>query len=392
MRELDEKKFADSNPAIKNRCRTVVSQLRNLLKFNDCEIRKDVFLRFDPKEPSIDWEEHALSRDIPDDRIIATIIQYYPTAILISADFGCDLKAQAKNIKTIKLPDELMIEIKDKISDENKKLKEQIVVYENKSPLLSIKFQNDNKYENYHSFSVRSINEYDSNQEKIKIDTLKSSLDYLTITEETSYPDRNTLGYLARSLLPSKEDLKNYNNDLDKYIKKMKEYYHLFWEYKERMTHFFEIKLVLVNDGTVPAEDIDISLHFPDGFEMRNKIPIAPSEPNKPQKPKTAYERMNDLQFYMPSLAPRISDYPLPYNVHDNSPTITKTHSYDVDFNILSLKHTFSFELDSLFLFYPDKSSIHPFPFTYSIVAANHPKPFEGTLNIVFKKLGDGEK
>jgi hypothetical protein len=93
--------------------------------------------------------------------------------------------------------------------------------------------------------------------------------------------------------------------------------------------------------GTVPAEDIDIHLHFPDGFELVDSAdyPKPPTEPNTPYKPKNRL----DIPGLGISGFPRIH-IPNPQNMNIDSerPTIRKSNSYDVDYNRSYLKHNYN--------------------------------------------------
>jgi hypothetical protein len=64
------------------------------------------------------------------------------------------------------------------------------------------------------------------------------------------------------------ESIKKYNEGLDsfftgyeRYLRKLAEFYA--WESRTAA-----INLVLLNEGSKPADDVDIFMHFPDGFEL----------------------------------------------------------------------------------------------------------------------------
>jgi len=104
---------------------------------------------FIPSEPSVDWEKEGLSSQIPDDRIIASILEqnkYFHNIILITSDLGLKLKASNKGIKCMSLPFEYRIKIKkDKKQEEIEKLRNRITFLENKLPITKLKILTDNK-------------------------------------------------------------------------------------------------------------------------------------------------------------------------------------------------------------------------------------------------------
>ena len=100
---------------------------------------------------------------------------------------------------------------------------------------------------------------------------------------------------------------------------------------------------ILNSINIISNEDIDIFIHFPNGFQLFNShnMPSPPRKPKVPDKPsKNLIDRMNRLQNFdlMPplSFSNRIAKH-VDYNV--NAPDIQKSKSYDVSINVKKLKH-----------------------------------------------------
>jgi hypothetical protein len=211
------------------------------------------------------------------------------------------------------------------------------------------------------------------------LDEVKSNYPYLVADD----PYKNPFEIITRSMFALTAD------QIDSYNKKLYEFYLEYesalddiLEKKIRKNFTFEIELVLNNIGNTPAEDIDIHLHFPDGFELfesdetDNDINL----PEPPHMPK------NGLDFSFP-----IMNYPtinsigtIKGNSNFNSPTIKKTNSYDVDFHRNNLKHGYSENLESLSIVFKSRADIENFKIDYEISAGNMPNKLNGQLNVIF--------
>ncbi|MDQ3534210.1 MAG: hypothetical protein M3421_01120 [Bacteroidota bacterium] len=152
---------------------------------------------------------------------------------------------------------------------------------------------------------------------------------------------------------------------------------------KKKLT--FEINLGLINNGNTPADDIDIHLHFPDGFKLvetgniKSKIEF----PEPPYKPKNRMDIGFPSWLSVPSMSPIAN---VGNSIKFDSPTIKKTNSYDVHFNRKGLKHGYTEELKSLSIVFERHKDIKNFPIEYDISAGNIPNELIGKLNVTFGK------
>lgn len=72
------------------------------------------------------------------------------------------------------------------------------------------------------------------------------------------------------NLIP-KEEIERYNNEVDKFIPAYTKFISRNLEFENLKRRTFKLDIALANDGTSPAEDIDIYMHFPDGFQLLKK-------------------------------------------------------------------------------------------------------------------------
>jgi hypothetical protein len=140
--------------------------------------------------------------------------------------------------------------------------------------------------------------------------------------------------------------------------------------------------LIVVNSGTCPAEDIHVSLHFPDGFMLYDEKhpPKMPEEPAAPSKEMNLFPHSSLLSSlpYMPDIRAR---FPQPRD--PSVPKIRKTNSYDVEFEHEKLQHGFIWTFAPLYVAFDSWESAKSFSIDYVIRAANMIDAEEGALGVV---------
>jgi len=386
LRELDQKKFSAYDINIRNRSQQVISKMLEMKTSKTInKIKKTLDLMFISKEPSIDWEKKGLSAQIPDDRIIASILgqkNNFKNIILVTSDIGLTLKASNKGIKCISLPDEYRLNIKkDKKQKEIEKLRNKITVLENRLPILKLKILADNEPANFIKITLNQITAPSEDELAEKFKVIKDELKYK--------PSSNTFEIFTDLLSYPKVEIERYEKDLDKYIEEMLKYYKKEYKFKEIQSRLIELKFLIINEGNQPAEDIEIFMNFPDGFKMFSEdgIPRKPKEPEKPIPPRSTIDMLSKIS-YIPKTAfpnltiPSIDNVGVNRNL-SSGPHIRKTNSYEVKYRVDKLKHRIQKYLKPVYVLFESIDQAKPFNISYSILADNLPEPSNGNLNIV---------
>jgi len=386
LRELDQKKFLGNDINIRNRAQKVISKMSKMAKNNKIyKIKNNLGLMFIPNEPSIDWEKQGISEKIPDDRIIASILEqnkYFHNIILITSDLGLKLKASNKGIKCISLPFEYRIKIKkDKKQEEIEKLRNRITFLENKLPITKLKILADNKPVEFINITISKIATPSEDELNGKLKAIRHELQFK--------PSSKNLGIFSDLLLYTKDEIERYGEDLNEYIEEMYKYYQQEYKFKEIQSRLIELKFLIINEGSQPAEDIEIFMIFPDGFEMfsEDEIPKKPKEPEKPIPPRSTIDMLSKIS-YMPKTAfpnltiPSINNVGINRNL-SSGPHIRKTDSYEVNYRIDKLKHGIQKHLKPVYVLFESIDQAKPFNISYTILADNLPEPSSGNLHIV---------
>jgi hypothetical protein len=145
-------------------------------------------------------------------------------------------------------------------------------------------------------------------------------------------------------------------------------------------TRTIRVKLVLRNEGTCPAEDIHILLHFPDG-RMPYDEEHPPKEPQEPSAPSKEMFPNSSLFTSLPDIRVGL---PQPHN--PNLPRIRKTNSYEITYECEKLKHGFIWNLMPLYVVFDAAESAKSFSIDYTIHAGNMIDEETGKLGVVIEK------
>jgi hypothetical protein len=185
------------------------------------------------------------------------------------------------------------------------------------------------------------------------------------------------------------DSVRKYNRDLDgffveyeKYLRRLALFYA--WEGQTAI-----INLMLFNDGLSPADDVDIFMHFPDGFKLfdEDDCDSEPEAPKPPPKPMSLMEQaaagyqFTGFNFRNPQVFDQRRLLSRRSNV--SGPKIQRTSSYDVSVHVGRAKHGIEVPLEVMYLTFNPGVARRGFSIDYSIHASNLPKPSIGRLNVI---------
>ena len=382
VQELDRHKDQHRSSKMRDRCRKVLKNIR----LYTIEGRNDVNAIPYP-EPNVDYGSLGLDKDINDDRLIASCIhavqsEDYDNVILVSADTGPIIKASQLDIDFIDIPEEFQLpSVIDESDSEIKRLKLQVERLKNLHPKLSLVFPDGNTRIRFNLPEPISLSEDDILS---KIENIKRTYAIKSFIKNKSKTDAIS-ALLQPSILsaqPSQSEFDRYNSELPRFYKSYESYIRSYEFNKNIELRTIKLNIIISNTGNVPAEDIDIFLHFPDGFDVYDKFnkPIMPDEPSPPEPPKNTFEMMSSLSSIMN--IPYHGSGPIsPRNV--SGLDIRKTNSHDVRFKINRLKHNMEIGSDPIYIVFDDFASASSFTIDYSIIAANTPNELEGKLHVI---------
>lgn len=367
--ELDKHKDSHKSAKIQKRARSVCKKIQAW--DGSGQVTDSIQFQFVVK--TSDPKKHDLNPDSADDRFLADILEFdapQEDKILVAADMNMILTAKHLGIITeeidenFKLPSNL-----DPLEKENRELQRKLNRLQNALPKLKVGLiisENDCDVDPNPIFQI-SKPELISDAE---IDDEVSHLKFERFTQTVK--DFPSAFYSI-----SQKEINKYHEELSQYPDCYKKYLYELREHQKRCGIRFQI--AIINNGSAPAENVDVSLRFPNGFEMylEDDVPDSPRKPNLPQKPMTMAERMK-ASMNIPSLY-QVPDIKLP-----TSYTLKRTNSYEFTDSFRLIKHNEKAILPELFLFFPSYEQVKSFQCTYRITVANLPDIVDGVINFKF--------
>lgn len=399
VHELNKHKDSHPKPRIRSRASDIIKKLLGLFENSLSEaINSSIIIRLEDREPQIDFSFHQLSKEVNDDELIASIL-YLKTespdkkVILVTSDFGLILlgKAKRQGIETYRLSDSY--KLLDESDPNEKKISElqaELTKLKHTMPKVSLVFNHGKDHR------VFSLTTPQPALTHIEIEKLLAEVKnkYPPIQNTPQETQSQDIQAAIRSLKTmygvTSDDVDSYNSELLEYY----ETYIQFLQERENYENFIgrtcELDIWVSNRGTAPAEDMDIYMHFPDGFELfsEKKLPISPRPPKPPSKPRTAMEKMLESSRSLESALManiRSFDGPEPPS-NISSFDIRRTNSYDVHFHVERLKHNIAEATDKIFVNFASYDEAKSFEIDYSILVANLAEPTKGKLYVVIEK------
>jgi len=179
------------------------------------------------------------------------------------------------------------------------------------------------------------------------------------------------------------QDIDAYNKEREEFFAKYDEYFSKLLQWEEQAGLTVGVDLTLSNDGTAPATDIDVFLHFPDDilvFEA-DELPKGPEAPDPPRRTDTLMH-FSALTGYGPSSLLRS---PLAYlpNVNFNSSASANQERHRISYWSKNLKHGFTEKLDAVYFRFPNRQAVRQFEAEYEISSAELAQPASGKLHFV---------
>jgi len=383
--ELDKHKRG--NDKISERAKKALQSFEEIINLNQKEIKKNVFIEILNNKPKKEvYKKNDLDFVEQDHRLFASMIEYksinnIEEIFLCSDDTGPRIRANQFGISLITLDEKSRIA--SETTDQEKKLiklEKENLLLKTKIPNLSLVFKNEDKDDVFIKIPIENWENNKKEFVKSEFEKIQKKFPKLEFRKiHTGF--QINIEFLSLSV----EQINYYNKNLDKFFTDYYKYLNDLFDYNEKLQLANSLKIYIKNAGTVPADDIDIHLHFPNGFELidSDDFPIQPIEPEPPYKPKSRLDMPGlGLSIISRSGIPTINYDKT--NINLSKPTIRKTKSYDVNYNFRYLKHNYDIPLNELMVIFQNKESIKSFKIDYVITAANMPQSIRGILSVVF--------
>ena len=176
-----------------------------------------------------------------------------------------------------------------------------------------------------------------------------------------------------------------YASDRAKYLREVKNAARVEWLWQERIARSIEVCLVLRNEGSAVADDIDAHIHIPNGPDVSTDAKPDIPEIQQPTPPRSQFELIAEgMQF--PDIMPRYDGWlpsrpSAPSNV--SAPRIRETNSFDIEVHVGRAKQHQENALVTFRLEFPSIESARSLTLEYQIHSASLPEPVSDKLHVV---------
>ena len=408
VRELDEHKDQHRTPKIRDRAQAALKKIEQIALGETPTLLSDGIELEYAREPTVNFQEYGLRVEINDDHLIANCLSYRHSepdinVALISGDTGARLKAGQHEIEAMALPEKYKLSSAlDADEKEKRQLQRRIQQLENRFPKLKLAF-----FDEANQFSAtlqqpRAMAEEEIQQRMIDIKNRYKHRER-PVVPKTEPQDYSPLARFARiqSLTnnfgnfagPSSEEIARYNKDLDEFHEEYEIYLREHGVSASLLRRTIRLDLCLFNYGTAPAEDIDVFLHFPDGFKLYDgdNKPQMPEVPEPPRPPRTQAEIMQDRMNIRDFSSLTRTPHYLPTQSNVSAPEIKRSNSYEVAYEVERLKQHMNESLDPLYVVFDSFESAASFRVDYRINVADLPDETTGALHVTIATESDNK-
>ena len=386
LQELEEQKVINRSSKLRDRAADYIKWLHQFVRRPDTEVRAGVRWWFLPNEPQLDFSAERLSQTIADDHLLATVLDYTRqsdvSVLVATADLGLEVKLRSRGIGILELPDDLRLPAEpDPVELENRNLRRQIARFEARMPKLSVEFEGGAQH--------HALSPPDPNANCVaSLDQVRADNPYMHGTQAVARR-QDSVGAafrefqrLTQQFGVSAERADMYNEELEQYFNQYQHYldHHAAW--RETLSLHHMVKLVIANEGTARASNIDVDLFFPDGTRPvdQDDIPKEPKAPKAPRRPQGIIEMhgLGGSDFVSPLMTSNLHHL---INHNDDGQPIVGTDGDSVRIGYSTLKHGFSVTSDGLMFRFADAATVRAFSVEFRLSADELPDALEGQLH-----------
>lgn len=423
LNELDKHKDEHRVRRIRKRAGTVSAKLFEYFETNKSEVRPGVVLEFLPFDPQVNFANYHLNPSRQDDHLLAAVLQLREEKeglcpVVVANDFNLLMKAKQLGIETYRLPDDLkLLEEPDAEEQQIRELEREVNrMRKAAAPDLRLCFGPGG--DNHVAFMLPSPKLLNGLLLGFEVALLRLRHSKALPPEQViSFVERRklreaagelknveqaaemlfTLGEMMGQIDPS--EVERYNYELEEYFRAYAQYRKDSIEYENAWARTLLLEMELVNEGTCPAEDVDVTLEFPEGVTLltEGSFPPMPVEPHPPTPPQTlgmmtgaliakGVRKSVSLLKPKPGPVPQLSPGHLSARATMIPSIVLSADRRRAEFKVPKLKHTLRTRCVTLYAFLNSFEAAGSFTIPYRAVAANIPQPVTGCLHVKIEK------
>ena len=397
VQELDKHKNTHQSRKIRDRASDSLKMIKSCMDSSEKELWPGVRLELVARPPR-DLEQQGLNIDWRDDEFVANVLKYkmdHPLdrVVLISHDVGPQITAIQLEIETAEIPESWRIPAEDDpLVKENRRLKNELMKLQNAQPELILRLSEMQDDDEHIDFEIACPTENEiPDKAKIIAELRKSYPEQHPPDQKEAAPAKlpqigSLMAKTSSGSIPVSE-YKRYNQELERYFLNYERYLDRLTDFPSQPGRTLSLHLEVRNLGGAPATDVDVYVHFPDGFSLytEDELPGKPKEPKAPKEPQTATQKIltQTLKGFERNLF--IPSYQPSFGVKKTF-SLMQTKSYELREHFDKIKHGYLMRIRPIFLIFDSFDEMTSFNFDYKIAVGNLPENINGQLNVIIRK------
>jgi hypothetical protein len=395
LRELDKHKDSHPSRTMRERVRGVIAQLKPLVApGSGGHVRAGVNIEFyHPPIPAEQFTAWGLNPDVPDDRVLAAAMALQASrpdarVVLMTRDSTAQILGAQIGLEVIEIPGELELKPEpDPLERQLQQLRQENARLLDTRPHLSLRFSGgDQKIEITLPGPV-----IDPDDDEVERRLNQAAWAYPALNELRQRRARQHRAGQNARILPSVLDageVDRYESERAQYLTNLRAYFESLGRFRARYRRRFQVEFTLSNDGIVPADDITVTLSFPDGCDVETESTALgpPREPQVPVEPNAPRSR----GYYDPA------SYRALWTEPANDPPIGDPIFLDVEhragstgtmvvFRERKVQQAYRTVLGPLFVAFRSDDDVSPFTLPFELRADNM-EPIRDALHLIVRR------
>jgi hypothetical protein len=353
------------------------AQPAGVVRLND-----GVGLRFDGRAvPSAVFTDNSLDPNLADARLVAAVIAARDAGqrvCLVGNDAGPRWQAKSRGIAAHNLPETWRVqEEPDAVETELRDVKKRLAAFESRAPKVCLVTKTGD------TFLRREL-------PKPRLPLEEQVNGYMELVR-LMYPHygKDALGRFGyRNVLapPARGEVERYNKRIDTFQEKAQEVLPKLIAFRNELDLYVSLDgIAIANEGTQPAEHVELVLRPPPGatFAIERPIDDRPRFPEPPEQPQSVFDTIGAAS----AMAALSHVSPLLYAGAFNAEPLSLAPEWEMNggeasIAIATLRHRSSESLPPIWVKLASYEEATGFSVAYEISAYNVPHPVTGSLNV----------
>ena len=388
LSELDEKKWSGTRRE-KARAQKLLKRLDALdLSTTPVGLRQGVSVMALDSEPENElFAQHRLSAQIVDDRLVAAVLEFKNAVndrvVILSDDTGLRIKAKGRRLDVLDPPESLRSEEEpDETERELAKTKRELAEARSAVPELRLSFEAGG---DHIQLDWRPVADFDPAELSQLLREWRERHPRVSGQGDVRLPNGTVISaslFAGVQGYRSAEDAATRNAQIERVFAEYEAYLRAWPETLNAFGRTIQFQLVLENDGTGPAEDVDVRLTTDAPGAWHEERPEVASPPAVPR------ERGRFDFLYSDVLRPKMPDIHLPdlrrYDEPIDGPNISNDDDSpaEVHWTVKRAKHLVPVALPAVYFQFNSTAEVSSFNVKVRLLAANMRKPRTSSLHV----------